>query len=81
LFISHLLAKAIPVRGAILREARLRKLKRAFCFYAFLTTTGIYQINVRDFPEPFPMILSIDMLSWSDLGLSGFDDGVTPQVS
>nr|WP_319026332.1 hypothetical protein [Citrobacter youngae] len=31
LFISHILAKAIPVRGAIFREARLRKLKRAFC--------------------------------------------------
>ncbi|AVJ18458.1 hypothetical protein CLM71_15625 [Serratia sp. MYb239] len=32
LLISHLKAKAIPVRGAIFREARLRKLKRAFCF-------------------------------------------------
>ncbi|PBI78813.1 hypothetical protein A9993_03335 [Rahnella victoriana] len=32
LFISQLLAKVIPVRGAKFREARLRKLKRAFCF-------------------------------------------------
>ncbi|WP_081214704.1 hypothetical protein [Pluralibacter gergoviae] len=32
LFISQLLAKAIPVRGARFREARLRKLKRAFWF-------------------------------------------------
>ncbi|UJD88764.1 hypothetical protein FS594_08125 [Rahnella aquatilis] len=32
LFISQLLAKAIPVRGAKFREARLRKLKRAFWF-------------------------------------------------
>ncbi|WP_370555317.1 hypothetical protein [Edwardsiella tarda] len=31
LIISQLLAKAIPVRGAKFREARLRKLKRAFC--------------------------------------------------
>ncbi|WP_243839457.1 hypothetical protein [Rahnella sp. BIGb0236] len=31
LFISQLLAKVIPVRGAKFREARLRKLKRAFC--------------------------------------------------
>ncbi|MCQ7059221.1 hypothetical protein MRO53_11950 [Escherichia coli] len=35
LIISQLLAKAIPVRGAIFREARLRKLKRAFCFSVF----------------------------------------------
>ncbi|MCR9000968.1 hypothetical protein [Rahnella perminowiae] len=34
LLISQLLAKAIPVRGAKFREARLRKLKRAFCFFA-----------------------------------------------
>ncbi|MCW1874411.1 hypothetical protein OMR58_08110 [Erwinia sp. INIA-01] len=33
LIISQLLAKAIPVRGAIFREARLRKLERAFCFW------------------------------------------------
>ncbi|MFD3241839.1 hypothetical protein ACE2AK_22120 [Rahnella perminowiae] len=32
LFFSQLLVKAIPVRGAKFREARLRKLKRAFCF-------------------------------------------------
>ncbi|MBU9827969.1 hypothetical protein [Rahnella perminowiae] len=32
LLISQLMAKAIPVRGAKFREARLRKLKRAFCF-------------------------------------------------
>ncbi|WP_410753126.1 hypothetical protein [Citrobacter youngae] len=31
LSISQLMAKEIPVRGAIFREARLRKLKRAFC--------------------------------------------------
>ena len=37
-FISQLLAKAIPVRGAIFREARLRKLKRAFCFSCPLTS-------------------------------------------
>ncbi|WP_071828917.1 hypothetical protein [Citrobacter sp. S-77] len=35
LFISQLLARAIPVRGAIFRKARLRKLKRAFCFSVF----------------------------------------------
>ncbi|MBA4711763.1 MULTISPECIES: hypothetical protein [Citrobacter] len=35
LSISQLMAKAIPVRGAKFREARLRKLKRAFCFLAF----------------------------------------------
>ncbi|WP_323665992.1 hypothetical protein [Pectobacterium punjabense] len=32
LIISQLLAKAIPVRGAIHRKSRLRKLKRDFCF-------------------------------------------------
>ncbi|WP_370569530.1 hypothetical protein [Erwinia sp. S38] len=37
LLISQLLAKAIPVRGAIFREARLRKLKRAFCFSCHFT--------------------------------------------
>ncbi|MEI2627291.1 hypothetical protein [Erwinia aphidicola] len=31
LFISRLLAKAIPVRGAIFREARSGKPERAFC--------------------------------------------------
>ncbi|MBK0124861.1 MULTISPECIES: hypothetical protein [Pantoea] len=31
LFISQLLAKAIPVRGAIFREARSGKPERAFC--------------------------------------------------
>ncbi|MCV7756866.1 hypothetical protein OCJ35_01770 [Pluralibacter gergoviae] len=31
LFISQLLAKAIPVRGARFKEARLRELRRAFC--------------------------------------------------
>ncbi|WP_261242179.1 hypothetical protein [Serratia entomophila] len=35
LHISQLLAKAIPVRGAIFRDARLRKLKRAFCCWDF----------------------------------------------
>jgi len=33
LVISQLLAKAIPVRGAKFREARLRKLRRAFCVW------------------------------------------------
>ncbi|WP_324187997.1 hypothetical protein [Rouxiella silvae] len=33
LLISHLLAKAIPVRGAKFRKARTRKLARAFCFF------------------------------------------------
>ncbi|NAT78330.1 hypothetical protein CWD78_12685 [Dickeya dadantii] len=33
LFISQLLAKAIPVRGARFRKSRLRQLKRDFCFY------------------------------------------------
>ncbi|WP_434680278.1 hypothetical protein [Serratia sp. Je.1.23.a] len=33
LIISQLLAKAIPVRGAKFRKARLRKLKRAFWFW------------------------------------------------
>ncbi|WP_072037067.1 hypothetical protein [Pectobacterium carotovorum] len=32
LLISHLLAKAIPVRGAKFRKSRLRKLKRDFCY-------------------------------------------------
>ncbi|WP_330993574.1 hypothetical protein [Pluralibacter gergoviae] len=32
LLISQLLAKAIPVRGARFRKARLRKLRRAFWF-------------------------------------------------
>ncbi|WP_075337583.1 hypothetical protein [Yersinia enterocolitica] len=40
---SQLLAKAIPVRGAKFREARLRKLKRAFCFF-FCIVAIIYMI-------------------------------------
>ncbi|EMU6897378.1 hypothetical protein WN804_001423 [Serratia marcescens] len=34
LLISQLLAKAIPVRGAIFREARSGKPERAFCCWA-----------------------------------------------
>jgi len=32
LIISHLMAKAIPVREPRFRKARFRELKRAFCF-------------------------------------------------
>ncbi|WP_370569842.1 hypothetical protein [Serratia sp. JUb9] len=39
LLISQLMAKAIPVRGAIFRKARLRQLKRAFCYPAFSDRT------------------------------------------
>ncbi|MGK2676053.1 hypothetical protein ACSJM2_07385 [Serratia marcescens] len=42
---SQLLAKAIPVRGAIFREARLRKLKRAFCF-------GVFKSKFHQCPFP-----------------------------
>ncbi|HIB8310493.1 TPA: hypothetical protein ACWX8T_000374 [Serratia marcescens] len=34
LFFSQLMAKAIPVRGAIFREARSGKPERAFCCWA-----------------------------------------------
>ncbi|MFJ5334458.1 hypothetical protein ACIPTZ_05875 [Pectobacterium sp. CHL-2024] len=36
LFISQLLAKAIPVRGAKFKKYRLRKLKRYFLFYHYI---------------------------------------------
>ncbi|MFW5403889.1 hypothetical protein [Pectobacterium carotovorum] len=48
LFISHLLAKAIPVRGAKFRKSRLRKLKRDFCFYPF-----IQYLHVKNLPDAF----------------------------
>ncbi|RJL40795.1 hypothetical protein D5081_06410 [Pectobacterium carotovorum] len=48
LFISQLLAKAIPVRGAKFRKSRLRKLKRDFCFYHF-----IQYLRVKIVPDAF----------------------------
>ncbi|TAI87937.1 hypothetical protein EG333_06765 [Pectobacterium versatile] len=49
---SQLQAKAIPVRGAIFRKSRLRKLKRDFCFYHF-----IQYVHVKSVPDTHFILL------------------------
>ncbi|RRO08403.1 hypothetical protein DMB81_007665 [Pectobacterium aquaticum] len=46
LFISQLMAKAIPVRGAKFRKSRLSFLKRDFCFYHL-----IQYFHVKSVPD------------------------------
>ncbi|XYK22181.1 hypothetical protein ACSJLU_003183 [Serratia bockelmannii] len=54
LFISQLLAKAIPVRGAIFREARSGKPERAFCYSARRESDifGVAAVQVVPSAEP-----------------------------
>ncbi|RKM87268.1 hypothetical protein D5R37_10240 [Serratia marcescens] len=46
LHISQLLAKAIPVRGAIFRKARSGKPERAFCFHAKCVDRQRYSLAI-----------------------------------
>ncbi|PYA57471.1 hypothetical protein DMW52_11165 [Serratia marcescens] len=46
LFISQLLAKAIPVRGAIFRKARSGRPERAFCFNAKCVDRQRYSLAI-----------------------------------
>ncbi|ULS50740.1 hypothetical protein GBN63_13605 [Pectobacterium carotovorum] len=47
LLISHLLAKAIPVRGAKFRKSRLRKLSGIFAIYHLIEYVHVKNIPVR----------------------------------
>ncbi|TXE45898.1 hypothetical protein FOT55_21705 [Serratia bockelmannii] len=52
LFISQLLAKAIPVRGAIFREARSGKPERAFCCWAVILNYPLRSLYPTPFSHP-----------------------------